>query len=171
MGAPEPQRLRYPVFSNGKSRGFAWATFQSAEIAHHFVRVIHDQHLPSFTGRKALACLPYNKTLGWESKGKSVSSGLPGPASGAAVSNEEMEIPLPFAGTSSGSLSSLSTGYGGNPSLSSMKSRNKMPVEYRSAERTSPATRSPLIPLSMMDRSETVRAGLGDGAANAFLYQ
>ena len=23
----------------------AWATFQSAEIAHHFVRVIHDQHL------------------------------------------------------------------------------------------------------------------------------
>mmetsp|Transcript_36656 Transcript_36656/g.60010 ORF Transcript_36656/g.60010 Transcript_36656/m.60010 type:complete len:175 (-) Transcript_36656:59-583(-) len=73
MGAPEPQRLRYPVFSNGKSRGFAWANFLTADEALNFVRAVHDRHLPHFTSRKALACLPYNKTLGLASKEKSPS--------------------------------------------------------------------------------------------------
>ena len=35
----------FQIFRIWLSTTEAWATFQSAEIAHHFVRVIHDQHL------------------------------------------------------------------------------------------------------------------------------
>eukprot|EP00913_Durusdinium_trenchii_P021819 g20501.t1 len=62
LGAPEPQRLRYPVFSNGKSRGFAWATFPSPDVALDFVSKVHERHLPNFEDRRGLGCLPYDKT-------------------------------------------------------------------------------------------------------------
>eukprot|EP00435_Cladocopium_sp_Y103_P067199 s214_g29.t1 len=125
MGAPEPQRLRYPVFSNGKSRGFAWANFLTAEEALNFVRAVHDRHLPNFTGRKALACLPYNKTLGLASKEKSLSS-LEEPGARTTTTTTGLDDVAPDLPVSDIPISRLAY-----PEGRPIKSRNKIPLEYR----------------------------------------
>mmetsp|Transcript_38014 Transcript_38014/g.81752 ORF Transcript_38014/g.81752 Transcript_38014/m.81752 type:complete len:192 (+) Transcript_38014:59-634(+) len=150
IGAPEPQRLRYPVFSNGKSRGFAWANFLIADEALNFVRAVHDRHLPNFTGRKALACLPYNKTLGLASKEKNPS--LEEPRMRTTTATTGLDDVAPDMPLSDIPISRLAYPIPGRP----IKSRNKIPLEYRadSGASASSGYRQP-----------------GEGEEQAFMYQ
>ncbi|CAJ1381269.1 unnamed protein product [Effrenium voratum] len=56
--APEPEQLKFPVYANGKSRGYAVASFRDCASAGAFVAATWQQRVPGFQKPEPIACQP-----------------------------------------------------------------------------------------------------------------
>ncbi|CAE7792811.1 unnamed protein product [Symbiodinium sp. CCMP2456] len=55
---PQPDFTRFPVYGNGKCRGYAIVGFKSSDVAHKFVIGVSQQHIPGFLKEVPLVCTP-----------------------------------------------------------------------------------------------------------------
>mmetsp|Transcript_32754 Transcript_32754/g.76530 ORF Transcript_32754/g.76530 Transcript_32754/m.76530 type:complete len:221 (+) Transcript_32754:29-691(+) len=55
---PQPDFTRFPVYGNGKCRGYAIVGFKSSEAAYKFVIGVSQQHIPGFLKEVPLVCTP-----------------------------------------------------------------------------------------------------------------